>query len=255
MRQIDDSQVSVRTCGVTARGRQILPPRAPGWHELLYATRGVLTLQSSKGIWVVPPHRAVWVTDGVPYELEVSSLVELRCLYFQSDLWPSIWSGASGRDCFVINVSPLLRELVRKAIRIGALESRDPKHQRLAEVIADELVQCDAEPLQLPNPADPRALSLIQTLNADLMACTLEQAILQGGNSRRTLERIFREETGMSLGQWVRRYRILQGLRMLAAGESVDTVSIRLGYGSSSAFIAMFRKELGTTPGRYFGVG
>ena len=63
---------------------------------------------------------------------------------------------------------------------------------------------------------------------------------------------LFRAETGMSLGQWQRRQTLLHALRRLAAGENVSGVAGELGYNSASAFIAMFRRELGQTPKRYF---
>ncbi len=44
----------------------------------------------------------------------------------------------------------------------------------------------------------------------------------------------------------------MAALRKLAAGEPVTAVALDLGYESQSAFIAMFRRALGVTPGRYF---
>jgi AraC-like DNA-binding protein len=82
----------------------------------------------------------------------------------------------------------------------------------------------------------------------------METLLRQSGASRRTMERLFRAETGMSLGQWQRRQTLLHALRRLAAGESVSGVAGELGYNSPSAFIAMFRRELGQTPKRYFEV-
>ena len=52
----------------------------------------------------------------------------------------------------------------------------------------------------------------------------------------------------MALGQWLRREKILRGLWLLAAGESVDSVALGLGYKSASAFIAMFRRMTGVSP-------
>ena len=78
--------------------------------------------------------------------------------------------------------------------------------------------------------------------------------IAQGvGASKRTLERIFRAETGVTFGQWRKQLRLLEALRQLAAGEPVTNVALRVGYESPSAFIAMFRNALGTTPSRYYG--
>jgi AraC-like DNA-binding protein len=39
---------------------------------------------------------------------------------------------------------------------------------------------------------------------------------------------------------------------MLAAGEKITHVALEAGYSTPSAFIAMFRRILGVTPGRYF---
>jgi AraC-like DNA-binding protein len=59
----------------------------------------------------------------------------------------------------------------------------------------------------------------------------------------------------MSFTQWRQQVRILEGLRRLAREEPVTTVALDLGYDSPSAFIAMFRKALGRTPGQYFEAG
>jgi AraC-like DNA-binding protein len=75
------------------------------------------------------------------------------------------------------------------------------------------------------------------------------------GFSVRTLERRFAAETGMTFGQWRRHARLLEALRLLAAGRAVKTVARDAGYRSASAFVAAFSDTFGTTPGRYFGDG
>ena len=80
----------------------------------------------------------------------------------------------------------------------------------------------------------------------------IDSMLRKCGASRRTMERLFRAETSMSLGQWLRRRKLLDALRRLAAGESVNAIAFELGYNSPSAFIAMFRRELGQTPKGYF---
>ena len=72
------------------------------------------------------------------------------------------------------------------------------------------------------------------------------------GATGRTLARHFRLETGMTFGQWRQQIRILEALKRLGKKESVTTVAIDLGYDSPSAFISMFKKALGKTPGQYF---
>ena len=59
-------------------------------------------------------------------------------------------------------------------------------------------------------------------------------------------------ETEMTFGKWRQQLRMLHALRLLAAGESVTTAALEVGYDSTSAFIAAFKAGLGTTPGRYY---
>jgi AraC-like DNA-binding protein len=74
------------------------------------------------------------------------------------------------------------------------------------------------------------------------------------GASKRTIERLFRIETHMTLGQWRQQLRLVCSLRLLAAGHKITRVAGDLGYSTPSSFIAMFRKALGTTPKQYFEV-
>jgi len=65
---------------------------------------------------------------------------------------------------------------------------------------------------------------------------------------------LFRAEVGMTLCQWRRRLRLLHALKLLASGAPVTTVALEVGYNRTSAFIGMFRSELGITPARYYAI-
>lgn len=231
-----DATVVVRTFGVTFRpGRpmKLLPPPARGWDQLIYSTRGVMTVHTEDCSWTVPPHRAIQVPGAIRPRIEMQGEVALRILYLKS---------ARRRDliCTVVNVPPLLRELIVRAVRLGALDGAIPAHKRLYGVLRDEIRSLRAIPLQLPIPKDERARRFAAS---GLRDC---------GAGRRTLERIFLEETQMTLGQWVRRRNLHRALGLLAAGHSVKETAAELGYSHPGAFIAMFRRELGATPAQYF---
>ena len=70
------------------------------------------------------------------------------------------------RDCCVVNVPPLLRELILHDCACGALSARVAEHRHLIKVIVDQLKAVQTVPLQLPKPADPRAQRLAEILNA-----------------------------------------------------------------------------------------
>lgn len=69
--------------------------------------------------------------------------------------------------------------------------------------------------------------------------------------SVRTLERLFRAETGLSLGAWRRRARVIHAMELLADGATVTTAGLATGYATTSAFVQAFRREVGVTPGSF----
>jgi AraC-like DNA-binding protein len=53
------------------------------------------------------------------------------------------------------------------------------------------------------------------------------------------------------LSEWRQRLRVVKALPLHEAGRKVEAIALDLGYGSASAFIAMFRRLMGTTPDEY----
>jgi len=157
------------------------------------------------------------------------------------------------RTCCVVNVSSLLRELILHACKSPQMSRRSKTHAHLIDILVDQLETVQAIPLQLPAPSDPRAVRVAETLQRDLgESRSLAAACKQAGASKRTIERLFQEETRLSLGEWRQQLRLLRSLQLLAAGEKITHAALEAGYSTPSAFIAMFRKTLGTTPRRYF---
>ena len=238
----------VRTYGVTFLTGYQSKVHRHEWDQLTYASRGVVTVNTERGIWVVPPHRAVWVPAGVEHSEEMSGHVAARSLFFVPGLSDSLPA-----DCSTVNVTPLLRELILHATHLGVLDSQVPEQARLIDVILDQLESVQTVPMQLPAPRDERAVRIAKLLKENpSLTETLAEIARQAGASRRTIERLFRAETGMPFGQWRQRLRLIHALRLLANGESVTNVALEAGYESTSSFIAMFKKTVGTTPSKYF---
>ncbi len=121
------------------------------------------------------------------------------------------------------------------------------------EVILDQIQHMNVKPLSLPIPKDIRLEKLFLKLSKNPGdKRTLEEWGQTVGTTRRTVTRLFQSEIGMSFGKWRQQIRILEALRRLAVNEPVTLIAIDLGYDSPSAFISMFKKTLGKTPGQYF---
>ena len=216
--------------------------------QLIFASRGVMTVRTKQGIWVVPPLRAVWIPAGTPHSVAILGAVSMRTLYFAPKLVRT-----ETVKCFVMNVSPLLRELILHACKFPKLKNDEPVHRRIIEMIVDQVEANHSIPLQLPHPNDPRAMRIVHALLAEPgNTRTLAALCADCGASKRTIERLFIAETKMTFSQWRRQLRLLHAMQLLASGEKVTGAALDAGYRSASAFIVMFRRQLGQTPTRYF---
>ena len=244
---VEDS-LDIRSFAVELSTAQKIHKHSHDWHQLIYASRGVMAVNTSTGSWVVPSRRAVWVPAGIEHEVEMSASVSLRTLYLRTGL-----SDVLPKDCCVVNVSPLLRELILRTIEIGMLDRSLPSHRHLIDVILDQFHALATVPLKLPMPTDVRALRVAEVVRLNPgEANSLDQLAKNMGASKRTIERLFQTETEMTFGKWRQQLRMLHALRLLAGGESVTTAALEVGYDSTSAFISAFKSAVGTTPGRYY---
>jgi AraC-like DNA-binding protein len=250
--------VVIRTHAVRHTAPYTIPPHAHTWGQLIYAEAGAITVHTTAGSWVVPPERGVWVPAGMTHSIEMSGHVSMRSLYFAPGLARGVARKRFPRACSVVDVSRLLSELIVHANGAsggGALDRRIPAQAHLIAVILDQISTLDQVPLQLSVPRDTHAARAAEILRADPGgpggARSLDRLARETGASKRTLERRFRAETGMGLGRWRQQLRLLQALRLLAEGQPVTSVALEVGYQSTSAFISMFKKAMGSTPRRY----
>jgi AraC-like DNA-binding protein len=244
----DDERILVRSFAVRYSHAHVIASHTHEWHQLIYASEGVMWVHTAQGEWVVPSNRAVWVPTGVEHGIEMSGTVFVRTLYLSHRV-----SSSLPRRCCAVNVLPLLRELILHIMTLGTLDRRIPEQSRLIGFLLDQLRVLPTIPLQLPLPSDERArrvAALIRTKPDE--GGSLKQLTKSASASIRTLERLFQKETGMTFGKWRQQLRLLHALRLLADDQPVTTVATAVGYESTSAFIAAFKQYFGTTPSKYF---
>ena len=248
MRQRHGTELLVRSLAVGYSSGTVLEHHSHDWAQLVYASEGVMSVHTSEGVWVVPSHRAVWIPPDVGHSIAMSGRVSMRTLYLAPTLVREL-----PRRCCVVAVAPLLRHLILHATAQGPLRRAVPAHRRLVAFLLDLLRELPAVPLELPMPRDARAVRIALRLRDDPSEkLPLDRLARDAGASRRTVERLFQKETGMSFGRWRQQVRLLHAMRLLAGGEPVTTTALDVGYDSPSAFIAAFSNALGTTPGRYY---
>jgi AraC-like DNA-binding protein len=214
-------------------------------HQLAWAARGVLIVATDAGTWVLPPARALWIPAGVEHETIASATTTMRSLYFSRHMCPITWSQPQP-----VAANPLFAELIGYLARS---DLGDERRERAEAVLLDLLEPVAVATVHAPVPDDDCAAQVARSLldnPADQRS--LEEWGRQVCVSARTLARAFHRDTGLGFDRWRTLARIQAALPELAAGEPVSHVARHVGYQTTSAFVAAFRRETDTTPRAYF---
>ncbi|WP_338622429.1 helix-turn-helix transcriptional regulator [Agarivorans sp. OAG1] len=221
-----------------------LVPHSHPRGQLLWAVEGVLRVTSAQAVWVVPSTHSVWIPGGVSHQVSCETAAT-TCNLFIDPSYPVRKHEQQGA---MLSMSPLMREIVLRLTQEPQLMDQQST-QRLGLVAIDELEHLQAFEVRLPSGNDPRLVKLISYMvQHPNQAPSLVTLANQVGASVRTIERLFKAETGMTFRQWRSRFRLMNSLELLSKGESSTAVAHSLGYKSVSSFVKVFRQEFGRTP-------
>jgi len=186
-------------------------------HQLAWAADGVLTVVTDAGTWVLPSTRALWIPAGAEHETIADGRTTMTSLYLNPDRCAIGWTRPQP-----VAVDPLMAQLINY---LAAVTLTSDGRARAEAVLFDLLEPVATATIDAPIPQDARA---------------------------RTLARAFRADTGLGFDRWRTLTRLQAALHELAAGTPVTNVARHVGYQTTSAFVAAFRRETGLTPGAYF---
>jgi AraC-like DNA-binding protein len=241
-----------------------IEPHRHDWAQVAYSAAGVLRVTAGDHTYIVPPSRAVWIPPGVEHVVTVVEDAELRTLYLHlpagqsgpaplgRESSPAVESSPSAwARCRVLEVSPLLRELVGQ---LGDCSGAATARERcLVALVQDELRRARPLPLGVGLPADKRLRSLCEAVLDDpARHGTLQGWAGEAGASVRTVARLFRQELGTTFAEWRQQVLLAKALSMAARKRPMAHIAAELGYASASAFSAMVRRSVGMPPSRFF---
>ena len=221
---------------------------APHTHptlQIMFSLEGVLTASTTSSEWRAPPQSMVWIPPHRQHGLAVARPCRVFCIHLPTD------GQEEPDDCSVSVVPSLVIELVAYLARSD--RSVDLARQAcLKEVIREELRCVDPSACRMQLPLDRRAARVARAILAEPSnPRTLHDWANEVGACERTLSRVFERQTGLTFKKWQQRSRLLRAGELLRQEVPVTEVALMVGYESVSAFISIFRKEYGVTPGTY----
>lgn len=214
--------------------------------QLILTLHGGVTSLSPNAYWMVPANCAVWIPAGQPHSNRVTNNAEVLFLYIEPNV-PGM-----PQECCTLQISPMLREMMKHLESCPQDYTCDSHIAKFAHVMLHELSMMPVVRLSLPISDNVKVRMLADSLmNNPWDRSSLDIWAGRLAMSKRTFERFILRETGMTFGRWRQQLQLLVAIRLLVTGTSVQNTAFELGYDSVTAFITMFKKILGTTPGRY----
>lgn len=232
-------------------------PHSHPWAQVAMSATGVIRLQAGHSTYLVPPTRALWIPPGVEHVVTVLEDAEIRTLYVHPSarfLGPAAdtpfqrWTA-----CRVLEVSPLLRELVAHLDTEPGSAAPDERQACLGALVLDELQRAAPVKLGVELPQDKRLRQLCEVvIESPTRWQTLADWSREVGASERTIARLFRSELGTSFVQWRHQVLLAHAVALAARRLPMAHIAAELGYASASAFTAMVRRTLGAPPTQFF---
>lgn len=223
------------------------PTEGHNWGEFVYSFSGVIELVVGERQYLTPPHYGLWLPPRVVHGAATRS----QACYCILDIVPRRCERLPVEVC-TLAVGPIMKAILSDLMVRQVDYPRSEDDARLMQVLVDQMSLAPRQETYLPISQD-RALAQVLEALRDQPGDNrpLEAWARVVHSTERTLSRRCQRDLGMSFAEWRQRLRLVRALSMLEDGVGVQTIAFELGYSTSSAFIAMFHRLMGSTPDEF----
>lgn len=222
-------------------------PHQHPWAQMVFSSGGVVRVSTLDVAYVLPPWRAIWIPAAVQHAATVLENAQLHSVY----LLPA--SRHDWQECRVIEVEPLLRELILALSEDDVGSADAERYRSLCSLTLVEVKRAPSLPLGIALPKERRLRAFCESfLNDPALDRPLASLAHEAGASVSTIHRLFRQGIGSSFADWRQQVLLARALTLAAKGMSMGRIADELGYSSASAFSAMVTRLVGVPPSKLF---
>ena len=208
-------------------------PHSHPWGQLSLISLGVMEIVLDDHRLVAPADYLIWVPADLEHASYNQQALDYTSIYVNHAL-----AARLPAEPRLLQMTPLIRAILADFCDRKLGHMADEWDVRQAELLVEKLTRTRCQDSYLP-------------MSQDKLLAPMLAALYSDPADPRTLARRCVRELGMNFGQWRARLKLLKALAWLKGELPVQEIGWRLGYGSTSAFIAMFNRELGCSPQRY----
>ncbi len=209
--------------------------------QLTQVIKGTLSVQTEDGLRLVPPGRAIWITNGLPHSVYYSESSEITNIFVSAD-----HAGRVQAMCRTFTITPLLKALLEEVVDFSRAGRDNGDAGMILSLIIHQLNLVNKRlDLFISYGRDRRlrtAIDIVRKTPGETYS--LNQLAERAGCSERTISRLFIRETGMNYLHWRDHYRVICAVERLSRGFSVTRVAMDLGYRGANNFSTMFSRVM-----------
>ncbi|NQD71309.1 helix-turn-helix transcriptional regulator [Sphingobacterium shayense] len=216
--------------------------------QLTYVEEGYQYFHINKHIFLVPQNHVIWVPPGIEHRItSEAKTVDLTVV-----LYKSVPENDFFHKIQVFSAPPVLKEMLKHAIKWSQWLEEDEEQAIFLQAILISIPSfCKGSNyLQVPVPTDIRLLPVCDYLNSNFVhKLNLARLAETAKLSVRTLQRIFKQETGITLQKYVQLIRILKSIEMMDTKRyNLSQIAFSVGYKSLSAYTASYFSVMKSSP-------
>ncbi|ASK29971.1 AraC family transcriptional regulator [Chryseobacterium sp. T16E-39] len=216
--------------------------------QLVYVESGFQYLTVEGKMYLLPQNHAAWIPAKAIHKTNShSERIRLMIMFFDSTKDDSFYNTVN-----VFSVPPVLKEMIRYAEKWSRDTDESDDENIFLKALYNELPNFVADSIQLhiSLPKDKRLTQAINHLNTHYTQdLKMEDLSDIASLSLRSLERIFKKETGLTLIKYQQMLRIIKSLELLSANEwTISEIAYQVGYKSLQAYTNSFQSVMQYRP-------
>ncbi|WP_353145705.1 AraC family transcriptional regulator [Chryseobacterium sp.] len=216
--------------------------------QLTFVEEGYQYFHIENKIYLVPQHHVIWIPSKKAHKItSEAQTVDLTVFLFKT-VFPEDFY----QHVHVFAAPPVLKEMLLYASKWNKTLVENDEQDIFFKAILKSLPNfCkESNGLEIPVPADKRLIPVCKDINSNFKYNLNIDALAEKAQmSVRSLQRIFKNETGITLQKYLQLTRILKSIELIDTQHyTLSEIAYKVGYQSLSAFTASYFAVMKSKP-------
>ncbi|KMQ65110.1 AraC family transcriptional regulator [Chryseobacterium angstadtii] len=216
--------------------------------QFTFVEEGYQYFHIDQKIYLVPQHHVIWIPSGKAHRI-TSDAKTVNLMVF---LFKTVFKEDFYRNVHVFAVPPVLKEMLLYASKWNQQTEEDEEQDLFFKAILKSLPNLckESSNLEIPVPADIRLIPVCTSINSNFKySLNTDELAEKAQMSVRSLQRIFKKETGITLQKYLQLVRILKSIELIDSGQfTLSQIAYKVGYRSLSAFTSSYQTIMKAKP-------